>query len=326
MKVVVLKGGRSSEHDVSLSSAEAVVAGLRDRHDVTEVLITKDGQWLYGDEEISLHPAGGLLGADVVFPVLHGPYGEDGVVQGALEVAAVPYVGSNVSASALCMDKLDLKDLLAKHGIPQVEYEWVSRRAFAVDQADVRQRVERLGYPLFVKPARLGSSVGISKVNGTEALADAISLALEHDSVAVVEAAAPGIEVECGVLGTIDPLTSVPGELKLHAEWYDYEAKYKPGGVELVIPARISQTAATRVQELAKDAFRRAGCSGLARIDFFVDGDDVLLNEINTMPGFTPLSAYPKLLEASGVSYDELLDRLLDEAIARHAFVASLKH
>lgn len=328
MKVVLLKGGRSSEHDVSLNSAEAIGRGLTEAgHEVIDVLITREGKWLLAGEPFEVRPDGGLLGADVVFPALHGPYGEDGVVQGLLEVLDVPYVGSNVAASALCMDKLDLKDLLAEHGLPQVEYVRVSGAGWKAKREELAQRIGALGLPLFVKPARLGSSVGISKVRAVQELETALDVALQHDSVAIVEAGSPGQEVECAVLGTVDPIASVPGEVIVKkGDWYDYEAKYSDDGMELKVPAAISKTATATVQRLAKEAFHRAGCSGLARVDFFVEGDRVLLSEINTMPGFTAMSAYPKLLESSGVPFVELLDRLLKDAIEHYHYVNRLKH
>lgn len=319
MKVAVLKGGRSSEHDVSLASAHSVAEGLRlCGHEVTEVLLTKEGEWLADNKTVLLEPGGGLLGVDVVFPVLHGPYCEDGTVQGLLDLLDVPYVGSGVAASAVCMDKVLTKDVLAKFGIPQVRYERVSERRWETERSDVEAAVAKLGWPVFVKPARLGSSVGISKVFGPDELAAAIDLALDHDDVALVEEMATGLEVECAVLGTLEPEASLPGEIALHADWYDYEAKYTPGGMELIIPARISETAAEKVRTTAVEAFHRLGCAGLARVDFFVDGELVILNEINTMPGFTDLSAYPKMWDASGVAFGDLLERLLADAQRRY--------
>jgi D-alanine-D-alanine ligase len=327
MKVAVLAGGRSSEHEVSLASADSVRRGLVDAgHDVLDVRISKEGLWAHKGNELQLQPATGLLGADVAFPVLHGPYGEDGVVQGTLDVLDVPYVGSNVSASALCMDKLDFKDVMARAGIPQVEYVRVSEAHWKDERDRMVGLVGKLGLPVFVKPARLGSSVGISKVKSAEELMAALNSALEYDSVAIIEAMSQGKEVECSILGTVDPVASEPGEIVIDAEWYDYEAKYTPGGMELKVPADISENAKEAVQRIAKDAFHRAGCSGISRVDFFVEGEQVLINEINTMPGFTETSVYPKLLEASGISFKEVLERLLQDALRRHKFQHRFKH
>jgi D-alanine-D-alanine ligase len=332
LTVAVLAGGRSSEHDVSLSSAAAVRDGLRSGgHEVVWVEIGRDGAWRSdgGGESLSTTPGGGLLGADVVFPVLHGRFGEDGTVQGMLEMLDVPYVGSGVAASALCMDKVLFKDLMSAAGtIPQVAYADVREERYSSSPAAVLAQVARLGLPVFVKPAHLGSSLGIVKVTEAEGLAEALTGAFAHDSRVIVEAAAPGIEVECGVLGNpraeradgdAAALASTPGEIVFAGDFYDFAAKYEPGGMELRVPARISDGAAGRVRELALEAFARAGCDGLARVDFFVDGDDVLLNELNTMPGFTPTSVYAKLLEASGVAYPEVVDRLCRLALERHA-------
>jgi D-alanine-D-alanine ligase len=311
VRVVVLCGGRSSEHDVSLTSGRAVAEGLGEGgNDVVVVEIGRDGVWRRDGEELALAPAGGLLEADVVFPALHGPFGEDGTVQGVLETLDVAYVGAGVAASAVCMDKLLLKELLAHEGLPQV--------AFARADPDVPPR---LGWPCWVKPARLGSSVGIVRVEREEDYAAAVRQALEHDPRVIVEAHSAGLEIECSVLGpTETPKASQPGEIVLNTEsgWYDYEAKYTEGGMELVVPARISAAARERVRTLACDAFTVAGCSGLARVDFFVDGDTVLLNELNTMPGQTPTSVYGKLWEAAGLPYPDLLEKLCQIGIDRH--------
>ena len=332
LTVAVLAGGRSSEHDVSLSSATAVRDGLRMcGHEVVWVEIGRDGAWRRdGDgEPLSVTPGGGLLGADVVFPALHGRFGEDGTVQGMLEMLDVAYVGSGVAASALCIDKVLFKELMSAAGtIPQVAYADVCEERFCKDPAEVLARVARLGLPVFVKPAHLGSSVGIVKVTDAERLQESLTGAFAHDARLIVEAAAPGIEVECGVLGNprgqradggAAALVSTPGEIVFESDFYDFAAKYEPGGMELRVPARVSHGAAERVRELALEAFARAGCDGLARVDFFVDGDDVLLNELNTMPGFTPTSVYAKLLAASGVGYPELVDRLCRLGMERHA-------
>jgi D-alanine-D-alanine ligase len=313
MRAVVLSGGRSSEHDVSLRSGAAVAAGLREAgHEVVEVTIGRDGRWSQPGGAVELTPAAGLLAADVVFPALHGPFGEDGSVQGLLEWLDVPYVGSDVLSSAVCMDKLTLKRLFAAHGVPQVEFT-------AAEGADWWGRCEQLGLPLWVKPSRLGSSVGITRVERIEDLDEAVELALRHDPRVIVEAAAAGREVECSVLGNETPETSLPGEIVAHAEWYDFEAKYTEGGMELRVPAPIGEPAVERVRALAAEVFALAGCSGLARCDFFVEpAGEVLVNEINTMPGFTETSVYAKLFEATGVPYPELCDRLVRLAIERH--------
>ena len=315
MKVAVLCGGRSSEHDVSLRSGEAVARGLKEGgHEPLLVTIARDGGWSFGGAPVELQPAAGLLGADAAFPALHGPFGEDGSVQGVLEWLDVPYVGSDVLASAVCMDKLTLKRLFAQAGLPQV--------AFAgVGEAGWRERCEAMGLPLWVKPSRLGSSVGISKVESLgEELDAAVDLALRHDPRVIVEAHAAGREVECSLLGNERVETSLPGEVIAHGDWYDYETKYSDGGMELRVPASIPGELATSLRELAVAAFELGGCAGLARCDFFLEADGrVLVNEINTMPGFTETSVYAKLWEATGLAYSNLCDRLVDLAIERHA-------
>jgi D-alanine-D-alanine ligase len=317
VRVAVLAGGRSSEREVSLESAASVREGLTEAgHDVLWVELGRDGDWSHEGDEVELRAGGGLLEADAVFPALHGPFGEDGSVQGMLEILEVPYVGSGVLASALCMDKVVFKDVMGRAGLPQVAY-WSLDGAAGVALADP----SAVSYPCWVKPSRLGSSVGIARVDGPGELEAAIEAAAAHDPRVIVEATAPGIEVECSVLGPTDaPQASEPGEILLAGGedgWYDYEAKYTPGGMELVVPARIPEAARVRVRELAVTAFRLAGCSGLARADFFVDGEDVLLNELNTMPGFTQTSVYGKLWDHSGIAYPELCDRLVRIAIER---------
>jgi D-alanine-D-alanine ligase len=313
MRIAVLGGGTSSEHEVSLRSAASVAAGLREAgHETVEVTIARDGRWSAGDEPVDFTPGGGLLGCDAVFPVLHGPGGEDGSVQGLLEVLDVPYAGSDVESSAICMDKLVFKDLLAHHGIPQVDF-------CRAGQDGWRQIAASFGQPVWVKPARLGSSVGIAPASGEEELDRAVADARRHDPRVIIEAPAPGKEVECSLLGNEDPAASPPGEIVTKAsDWYDYEAKYAEGGMELSVPAEISETARERVRELARSVFTLCGCSGLARCDFFVDGEVVLVNELNTIPGFTETSVYGKLLEADGISYPELCDRLVKLAIERY--------
>jgi D-alanine-D-alanine ligase len=313
VRVAVLGGGRSSEHPISLASAESVRAGLAESgHEPVEVMLERDGRWTSAGEPLALEPGGGLLGADVAFPVLHGPFGEDGTVQGLLELLDLPYVGAGVAASALAMDKSLFKDLLAAHGVPQVEYA-VARHGRPVD-------LGALTVPLFVKPARLGSSVGISKVWSEEELDAALAHAFEHDPIALVERLVDGKEVECSVLGHSDPVASRPGEIVLQRGdgWYDHEAKYESGGMELIVPARVPEPLLDEVRRLAVEVFRIVGCSGMARVDFFVEDDRVLVNELNTIPGFTATSVYAKLLEADGIPYAELLDRLVGLALERY--------
>ena len=323
MRVAILHGGRSSEHDVSLASAEAAIGGVAAAgHEAIPVLLEREGGWRGPDGlPLALTPGGGLLGADVAFPVLHGPFGEDGTVQGLLELLDVPYVGAGVLASALCMDKIVFKDVLAAAGVPQVDYAAVREGRWRAEPDAVRAELARLGLPLFVKPARLGSSVGIAKVGAADELAAALEGAFAHDGLVIVEAFSPGIEVECGVMGLYTAEASVPGEVVLvgGADWYDYEAKYADGGIELMIPARLPDAAIAAVRRLAVETFLRVGCAGLARVDFFVeDGGRVLVNELNTLPGMTPTSAFPKLWEAAGVAWPEACDRLLELALERH--------
>jgi D-alanine-D-alanine ligase len=319
MRVAVLAGGRSSEHEVSLNSAafvrEAVAAA---GHEVMPVTIERSGTWTHDGDTLALSPGGGLLGADAVFPVLHGPFGEDGTVQGLLELLDVPYVGAGVLASSLCMDKVVFKEVLAASGVPQVGYAAVRQPEWQTDPTGVRARLAELGLPLFVKPARLGSSVGIVKVSEAEEIDGALETAFGHDGLVIVEAFSGGMEVECSVLGLAEPEASLPGEIVLKgADWYDYAAKYEPGGMELVVPARIPESVQEEVRRLARDTFVRVGCAGLARVDFFVEGERVLVNELNTLPGFTQTSVYPKLWEATGLAFPELCDRLLQTALDR---------
>jgi D-alanine-D-alanine ligase len=312
----VLGGGRSSEHEVSLDSAASVRAGLVEAgHEPVEVLVERDGRWTHDGKPLALEPSAGLLGADAVFPVLHGPFGEDGTVQGLLDLLDVPYVGAGTLSSALSMDKALFKDLMAAHAVPQGDY--------AV--ARYGEEPPAFGPPAFVKPARLGSSVGISKAISEVELDRALELAFEHDPVVVIERLVDGMEVECSVLGNGDPQASTPGEIVVKGrDWYDYEAKYTDGGMELVVPARTPLI--DDVQRLAIEVFKIVGCSGMARVDFFVSEDGVLVNELNTIPGFTATSVYAKLWEASGLTYPELLDRLLDLALERHADERRYRH
>ncbi len=336
VRVAVIMGGRSSEHDISVASAQSVVDALDpERYDVRAVEIGQDGRWQLepaggqerigeGGENLPV-PADGSVSpfesVDVVFPVLHGPFGEDGTVQGFLELADVAYVGAGVTASALCMDKDLFKAVMRDKGVPVVESVTVLDRH--------RDRVENpFGFPVVVKPARLGSSVGISVVREPEQLGPAIDLALEHDEKILLEEHIAGIEVECSVLGNEEPIASIPGEIiPLVSDWYDFAAKYDEGGMELVIPPRLDEPTIARVQELAVAAFVASDCEGMARVDFFVREDgEVLVNELNTIPGFTATSVYAKLFEASGIPYAELLDRLVALALERHDRRARLKY
>jgi D-alanine-D-alanine ligase len=329
-RVAILMGGRSSEHEISVASARSVIAALDPaRYDVVTVEIGRDGRWELGDgarkelasaAETLPVPAGGgqvtttLAGVEVVLPILHGPFGEDGTVQGMLELAGVPYVGAGVAASAVCMDKDLMKAVLRANDIPVT-------RSVTLRNGDRPEHP--FAYPVFVKPASLGSSVGISKVRSAEELEPAVELARRHDEKVLVEEAVTGVEVECGVLGNRSPIASLPGEIVAHGftgeDWYDYSAKYDEGGMDLVIPPRITEEQARRVQDVSVDAFVATECEGMARVDCFVtDAGEVLVNELNTIPGFTATSVYAKLFEASGVPYAELLERLIDLALERH--------
>ena len=332
-------GGRSSEHEVSLASARSVLAALDPgRYDSTTVAIGRDGRWELASGNSAAQLEDGrvpetmpipaergvpatLADVDVVLPILHGPFGEDGTVQGLLELAGVPYVGAGVTASAVCMDKDLFKAIMRDHGIP------VTRNITLRTGDEIRNP---FGYPVFVKPARLGSSVGISKVRDEGALAAAVDLARRHDEKVLVEEFVSGVEVEVGVLGNRQPIASIPGEIVAHGfdapDWYDYSAKYDEGGMDLVVPPRITDDQIRRVQDLAVDAFVATECEGMARVDCFVrDDGEVLINELNTIPGFTATSVYAKLFEASGIPYPELLDRLIELALERHERRAALQ-
>ncbi len=327
VRVAVLSGGRSSEHDISIASARSVVAALDpQRYETIAIEIGRDGRWELGSSSTPELPRGksvetlpvvadsapaAVLGrVDVVLPILHGPFGEDGTVQGLLELAGVPYVGAGVAASALCMDKDLFKAVLRDRGIPVA-------RNVTLRNGDAPEHP--FSYPVFVKPARLGSSVGITKVHDEEELGEAVVLARRHDDKVLIEELLEGVEVECGVLGNRDPIASQVGEIVANGEWYDYAAKYDEGGMELIIPARIPPETTERVRSVAVESFVATECEGMARIDLFVrPGGEVVVNEINTIPGFTATSVYAKLFEASGISYGELLDRLIELALERH--------
>jgi D-alanine-D-alanine ligase len=331
-KVAVVSGGRSSEHEIAVASARSVVAALDpERYDVVTVEIGRDGTWELeaGSPAPPELPAGSrpaetlpvrassdgvmaTLGAvDVVIPILHGPFGEDGTVQGLLELASIPYVGAGVLSSALAMDKDRFKVLMRGAGVPVTN----SVTIHAGDPVE-----HPYDYPVFVKPARLGSSVGITKVRTPEELQPAAELAFRHDEKILVEEFVDGIEVEVGVLGNREPIASIPGQIvPLGHEWYDYSSKYDEGGMELVIPPDLPRETLEAVQRAAVDTFVVTDCEGMARVDCFVVGDGtVIVNELNTIPGFTATSVYAKLFEASGVPYDELLRRLIELARERH--------
>jgi D-alanine-D-alanine ligase len=326
VRVAVLLGGRSSEHEISLNSARSVLEALDpERYETVTVEIGRDGRWELGTGSdggsvaetlpvpTSRVPAA-LGEVDVVFPVLHGPFGEDGTVQGLLELAGVPYVGAGVLGSALAMDKDVFKAVMRDRGIPVT-------RNITLRQGQAPENP--FGYPVFVKPARLGSSVGISKVNSEDELATAVELAFRHDEKVLVEEFVSGVEVECGVLGNEKPLASLPGEIVSHgfqgADWYDFSAKYDEGGMDLIVPPRLPQETIERIQDLAVRSFVAGECEGMARVDFFVrDDGEVLLNELNTIPGFTATSVYAALFEKSGIPYPELVDRLVQLALDRH--------
>jgi D-alanine-D-alanine ligase len=334
IRVAVLAGGRSSEHDISLASARSVLEALDpDRYEAVTVAIGRDGRWQLesGLSRHALSPGLGtrpaetlpiptndgtpatLADVDVVLPILHGPFGEDGTVQGLLELAGVPYVGAGVAASALAMDKDLFKKVMRDSGIP------VARHVALRLGDEIRNP---FGYPVFVKPARLGSSVGISKVHDGSELGPAVALARRHDEKVLVEEFVAGTEIECGVLGNRvpPPVASLPGRIDtLDHEWYDYASKYDEGGMNLIVPPELPHETIERVQQIAVDAFVAGECEGMARVDFFVrESGEVVVNELNTIPGFTATSVYAKLFEASGIPYAELLDRLVALALERH--------
>jgi D-alanine-D-alanine ligase len=365
LNVAILAGGRSSEHDISRLSARSIVEALdRDRYEPVVVLVERSGDWrLTTEARLALpggaptdgsatgasvdangtavaprssevrpatvtNPSAALRGVDVIFPVLHGPFGEDGTVQGLLETAGVPYVGAGVLASAVGMDKAIFKAILRDAGIPVADGIVAYSARCDVD-AVIEEVDTKLSWPVFVKPSRLGSSIGISKAATPDELRSALELAFSHDNKVVIETAVEGVEVECGVLGNDDPIVSQPGEVRISgdADWYDFETKYAEGRMELIVPAQLPDGAAERVRELALSVFHLIDCSGLARVDCFVTPDgDVIVNEVNTMPGFTATSAYAKLFEASGISYNEVVDRLIQHALDRHREQSSLRH
>jgi D-alanine-D-alanine ligase len=336
-RVLLLFGGRSAEHDVSRVTAVAVARALdRTRYDVVPVAISTDGRWLLADSaqraieggpealpsafdvDGEVAPAVGALDVDVVFPLLHGPYGEDGTVQGLLELADLPYVGSGVLGSAVAMDKVMMKRAFAATGLP---YAKTVEFRDGHDRDELVAQIEsELGYPCFVKPANLGSSVGVSKARNRAELDDAVDVALDYDEWIVIEAAIAGREIELAVLGDDPPMVSLPGEIVPGADFYSYADKYEADDAQLLVPAPLADDQVTAAQELAAKAFAACRCEGMARVDLFLrDADGAfLVNEVNTIPGFTPISMYPRLWEASGLSYPDLLDRLIDLALVRH--------
>jgi D-alanine-D-alanine ligase len=351
IRLAILYGGRSAEHQVSVVSARSVMEALDpDRFEVVPVAITRTGAWLLPDRsplelaasdgtlpeveaagtEVTLRPeqqggsltGSGVGGVDVVFPILHGPFGEDGTVQGLFELADLPYVGSGVLASALAMDKAMAKVVLAHAGLPQAPYLVVPERDWQADPERVAAEVAgRLAYPVFSKPARLGSSIGISKVKTPAGLAAGLAAAFAHDSKALVEQGVAARELECGVLGNDAPEASVVGEVIPSHEFYDFEAKYLDESLKLEIPAQVPDAVRVKVRELSLRAFQALDCEGFARVDFFFEEATgrVLLNEVNTIPGFTPKSMFPMLWAASGLAYPDLVARLVELAVERHA-------
>ncbi len=350
-------GGRSGEHEISLLSAQGVMGAIdRDKYEVVPIGITKEGRWLASGDPMKALVSGemaesnhaallaeptqrGLMRLedrereraltvvkvaeiDVVFPILHGPFGEDGTIQGLLELAGLPYVGAGVAASAVGMDKALFKNIMRAHGLPIVPYVAIKRKAWQQTPGEVVARIEaEIGYDAFVKPANLGSSVGITKAHNQVELRAALEEAARYDRKLLVEKAVDGREIEVSVLGNDAPIASVPGEIVPSREFYDYAAKYLDGTSQLLIPAPIPDETAEQVRELAIKAYLAIDCAGMARADFLLDRQtgQVYVNELNTLPGFTPISMYPKLWEASGISYADLIDRLIESALERHA-------
>ena len=351
MRLGVIFGGRSPEHEVSVVSARSIMREAdAERFDVVPLGITRGGAWLTpeetqrrlerveagefgdlgGEEGAGLLAAGDILetlaGIDVVFPIVHGRYGEDGSLQGLLEVMGVPYVGSGVAASAIGMDKAQMRAIFAAHAIPQPAYvvlqgEALDDLAGDAPSRDALTRIDRtIGYPCFAKPANGGSSIGVSKIASREDLGEALAHAARYDRKVLVEEAIDGHEVECAVLGNADPQPSPLGEIRPRAEFYTYEAKYKDDSTDLIIPARIGATTTSRVRDIAVEAYRAIDCAGLARVDFLVrEPGDARVLEVNTLPGFTPISMYPRLWQEAGLDYASLITRLVDLGLERHA-------
>lgn len=344
-KVAVIFGGRSGEHEVSLVSASSVIEFLdKSRYEVVEIGIAPSGQWLTGKECLSqfkkqnysglskisfptdttrrgFETESDFIDIDVVFPVLHGPFGEDGTIQGLLEMLQIPYVGCNVLASSTAMDKLQCKAIWEAAGLPVVPYIGFTRRAWEIEPKVIFADVEKkIGFPCFVKPANMGSSVGITKVKSSDDLQAAIDLAAKFDRRILVEKGLNVREIECAVLGNDESLVSAPGEVIVAGEFYDYFDKYVDGKSSTRVPADISDDLAVEIRELSLQAYKLLDCSGLSRVDSFIDLDsgDIYLNEINTMPGFTSISMYPKMIEAMGIPYPELLDKLIELGFERY--------
>jgi D-alanine-D-alanine ligase len=355
LRVGVLFGGRSGEHEVSLASAASVIRGLDpDKYEAVPIGISKDGHWLIGQgaakmlpevikggrrvmltadpTEAALMPLDRGAGAqrlDVIFPVLHGTFGEDGTIQGMLDLAGLPYVGAGVLGSAIGMDKDVAKRLCQAAGIPVVPWVAVNRWHWEKDPVAIKSDIEeKFSYPVFVKPATLGSSVGMTKVHNAEELGPALDLACEFGMKILVEKAMTAREIEVSVLGNHDPKASVPGEIIPHREFYDYTAKYLEDGTRLLIPAELKPAQIQKIQSLAVEAFRVLELTGMARVDFFLEkkGNKLFLNEVNTIPGFTSISMYPKLWEASGISFRELIDKLIELALEIHREKARTKY
>ncbi|MDP2726469.1 MAG: D-alanine--D-alanine ligase family protein [Dehalococcoidia bacterium] len=344
LRVGILFGGMSGEHEISLLSARSVMLAIdREKYVVVPIGITKEGEWIIqgdpmnalvgraeedrqavGDRRRTLARASVLPNpfprVDVVFPLLHGPFGEDGTVQGLLEMAQIPYVGAGVLASALGMDKAHMKAVFQQQGLPVARFVAIRREEWGRDREASLTRSGTQSYPLFVKPANGGSSVGISKVASPKDLPGALELAFRYDRKAVLEEAIEGREIECSVLGNDDPQVSVPGEVVHGNDFYDYEAKYSDPRTRLVVPAPLDENLVSRFQELALAAFRAIDCCGMARVDFFLRHTDkaILVSEINTIPGFTPMSMYPRLWEASGMTFPELIARLIQLGLEKH--------
>ncbi|AKG74696.1 D-alanine--D-alanine ligase [Salinicoccus halodurans] len=339
LNVGILYGGQSTEHEVSMRSAESVLEALdKDKYNVKLVHISKRGEWLLShqsDEIKSLERGSGATGLsvtppkqlssaeggeafDVILPILHGTAGEDGSVQGLLEMADIPYVGCNVRSSAVCMDKDMTKKLLKFEGIKVAD--WILFRHDEKESVNYETVREKLGLPMFVKPVNQGSSVGVSKVTDEKSFYEAVELAFQFDTKVMVESAVEGREIEVSVLGNTNPVASVPGEIVSNTEFYSYESKYiDESGAALEIPAKLDEETEENIRRTALDAFRILDCEGMARVDVFLtENGEVIVNEINTLPGFTSISMYPKLLEASGIEYPELLDRLIELSLERH--------
>lgn len=355
LRVGVLFGGRSGEHEVSLASAASVMRGLDpDKYEAVPIGITKDGHWLIGEGAVKMLPevlkggrrvmlaadpteaalvpldrGAGAQRLDVIFPVMHGTFGEDGTIQGMLELAGLPYVGAGVLGSAVAMDKDVSKRLCQDAGIPVVPWVTVHRWRWEKEPEAIKAEIEaKFEYPVFVKPATLGSSVGMSKVHNVEELTPAISLACEYGMKIMVEKAMVAREIEVSVLGNHEPRASVPGEIVPHREFYDYAAKYLEEGTQLVIPADLKPSQVEKIQTLAVRAFQALELCGMARVDFFVEkkGGKIFLNEANTIPGFTSISMYPKMWEASGIPFRELIDKLIELAFEMHQEKARTKY